>query len=75
MDREKLHKFVLNELSNEPEIDEVITWIESSEENKQEFETLKNLWAISGFANYDVYRAKKSDKTQKFRKKRTIPIY
>ncbi len=75
MNREKLHKFVLNELSNEPEIDEVITWIESSEENKQEFETLKNLWAISGFANYDVYRAKKSDKTQKLRKKRTIPMY
>lgn len=75
MNRGKLHKFTLNKLNNEYEIEEVINWIESSEENKQEFETLKNLWAISSFANYDAYMGTKSGKTQTLRKKRVIPMY
>ena len=75
MNREKLHKFTLNELTNESEIEEVVNWIESSKENKQEFETLKNLWAISGFANYNAYRETKSGKPRIPRKKGVIPIY
>jgi ferric-dicitrate binding protein FerR (iron transport regulator) len=74
MNKEKLHKFTLNQLSNESEIEDVINWIESSEENKQEFETLKNLWAISGFANYEAYVDIKSRKTQKLLKKRVVPM-
>ncbi|WP_372932653.1 FecR family protein [Mariniphaga sediminis] len=53
MNKEKLHKFALNQLTNQTEIEEVVTWIEASGKNKEEFETLKNLWAISGFSNYD----------------------
>ncbi len=75
MNREKLHKFTLNELTNEAEIEEVVNWIESSEENKKEFETLKNLWAVSGFANYDVYQETKSGKIQITRKRGTISMY
>ncbi|MCG6190653.1 FecR family protein [Maribellus maritimus] len=75
MNKEKLHKFTLNKLSKESEIEEVLNWIESSEENKQEFETLKNLWAMAGFANYEDYAGKKSCKTQKLGKKRVIPMY
>ncbi|QGY43466.1 DUF4974 domain-containing protein [Maribellus comscasis] len=74
MNKEKLHKFTLNKLSKESEIEEVLNWIESSEENKQEFETLKNLWAIAGFANYEDYAGKKSCKTQKLVKNRVIPM-
>ena len=75
MNREKLHKLALNELTNDTEIEEVVNWIESSEENKQEFETLKNLWAISGFANYDVYQKTESGKIQVPRKGRIISMF
>jgi len=75
VNRGKLYKFVLNKLKTEQEIEEVITWIECSEENKQEFETLKNLWAISDFANYDDYVELQSGKTQYPDKKRVIPNY
>ena len=75
MNREKLYKFTLNKLTNESDIAEVIDWIESSEDNKQEFETLKNLWAISGFANYESYTKAKSGRTLILRSKRAIPMY
>ncbi|WP_321996581.1 FecR domain-containing protein [Draconibacterium orientale] len=56
MNNEKLHQFATNQLSLNSEIEEVVNWIESSEENRKEFNTLKNLWAISGFENFDTYR-------------------
>jgi ferric-dicitrate binding protein FerR (iron transport regulator) len=55
MNHEKLHQFVLNQLSEKSEIEEVVTWIESSSQNHKEFVNLKNLWAISDFNNYDSY--------------------
>ncbi|MBN2892654.1 MAG: FecR family protein [Bacteroidales bacterium] len=75
MDREKLHRFTLNKLKDESEIEEVINWIERSEVNKEEFKTLKNLWAVSGFANYNTYVETQSGKTKKLYKKRIIPMY
>ena len=74
MKREKLHKFALNQLTNQVEIEEVVNWIEASEENKEEFETLKNLWAISGFANYDSYVDEKQAKVVSINRKRIIPM-
>ena len=74
MNTEKLHKFAFNKLSKESEIEEVLNWIESSEENKLEFETLKNLWAISGFANYGDYAGRKTRKTQKWSIRRRFPM-
>ncbi len=63
MDKEKLYRFALNQLANQSDIEEIVNWIEASEENKEEFETLKNLWAISGFANYDTYVGIKESRT------------
>ncbi len=75
MNRETLYKFALNKLNNDSEIEEVVKWIESSDENKKEFETVKNLWAISGFENYDSYVKAKSGSEVILRKKRIIPMY
>lgn len=74
MDREKLHKYALNQLRNQEEIEELINWIEASDENREEFETLKNLWAITGFANYDSYVGEKETNKIKPRKRRIIPL-
>ncbi|MDX8339625.1 FecR family protein [Draconibacterium sp. IB214405] len=73
MNKEILYNFALNKLTKDSEIEEVIKWIESSEENKKEFETIKNLWAISGFENYESYVKKKTNRTVFSRPKRIIP--
>ena len=70
MNSGKLHKFALNQLTNQTEIEEIVNWIEASEENKEEFETLKNLWAISGFGNYDSYIEEKQGNKIVLRNKR-----
>ncbi len=75
MDREKLYKFSLNKLEGDPEIGEVIDWIESSEDNRREFEALKNLWAVSGFASYQSYVGKEPGNSPSLHKKRAIAIY
>lgn len=75
MNNEKLHKFALNQLTEETDIEEVVNWVEASKENKEEFETLKNLWAISGFANYDSYAGVEQGKTVVLGSKRLIPLY
>ncbi|KJF45181.1 FecR family protein [Draconibacterium sediminis] len=72
MNKEKLHKFALNQLVNQTEIEEIVSWIEASAENKEEFETLKNLWAIAGFANYDSYVSVKQGKVVSLNRKRSI---
>lgn len=74
MNKEQLHKFALNQLTNQTEIEEVVKWIEASEDNKEEFETLKNLWAISGFANYNSYVDVKQSKTVSINSKRLVPM-
>lgn len=56
MNKNKLHSFVLNQLTEDTEIKEVIDWIESSPKHKEEFETLKNFWAISEFNNTPINR-------------------
>lgn len=75
MNKETLHKFALNQLHNNSEIEEVINWIEASDENREEFETLKNLWAISGFANCDSYVDRKKEKAVKRLRQRVIPMF
>jgi len=50
MHNEKLHKFALNQLTNEADIEEVVSWIEASKAYKEEFETL---WIQ--FANQNYY--------------------
>lgn len=74
MNREKLHQFVLNKLDNDSEKEEVIAWIEHSEENRREFETIKNLWAITDFASYDDYIETASIKNRTLRKS-WLPIH
>lgn len=54
MDIEKIHQFAQNSLSGKDEIEEVVSWIESSGENQKEFNRIKNFWAYSGFSNFDT---------------------
>jgi ferric-dicitrate binding protein FerR (iron transport regulator) len=54
---------VLHQLTNESDIEEVVSWIEASPAHKEEFETLKNLWAIKDFANYEAYVGSEQEKT------------
>ena len=53
MDREKLHQYTLNQISDLKDMDEIINWIDTSSENKKEYTRLKNLWAYSEFANFE----------------------
>ena len=73
MDKEKLHQYALNQLSDKKEIEEVLDWIKSSAGNQKEYNTLKNLWAISGFANYDSYIQEDEIKSKKVSQLRFNP--
>lgn len=53
MDKERLHKYALNKISDKSEIEKIVTWIESSAENRKEFNSIKNLWSYTDFGNYD----------------------
>ncbi len=67
MDREKLHKYALNQLTERVDIEEILSWINASEENKKEFLTLKNIWAMTHFANYDDISGVQPKKNAKLR--------
>ena len=47
MNKEKLIRYIEGK-STESELDEIIVWLEASEENRRYFAELKNLWIISG---------------------------
>ncbi|MGQ7869234.1 FecR family protein [Sunxiuqinia sp. sy24] len=53
MNKEKLKRYTLNQISDPSELKEVIQWIEASPENRNEYNRLKNAWAYASFANYD----------------------
>lgn len=53
MDVEKLHKFALNAISSEKEINEILDWIEDSEANYKKYTEIKNLWAHTVFFNFE----------------------
>lgn len=65
MDKEKLHLYASNQLSEKSEVEEVIQWIESSSENQKEYNTIKNLLAYSEFANFDELVATSNQTTRK----------
>ncbi|WP_289055916.1 FecR family protein [Carboxylicivirga marina] len=74
MDKEKLHKYALNKISDKAEIEEVVSWIESSPENRKEFNSIKNLWSYADFSNYNSsHRAESSDKG-KFSKVKVVRL-
>jgi len=75
MHNEKLHKFALNQLTKEFDIEEVVSWIEASKAHKEEFETLKNLWAMYGFANYEVYAGLEREKTEVSHREKKFPMF
>ena len=72
MNKEKLQKYALNEITDRTEIEEVVRWIESSEENHQEFNRIKNLWSYSTFVNYDSLSNLLEDTSEKRQKLRKI---
>ncbi len=65
MDKGKLYQYTLNQISDKKEIEKILNWLEESPDNLEEYETLKNLWAITGFANYDSYNMNNSKKLDK----------
>ena len=52
MNHEKLHRFAINSISDEKEIEEILDWIEASPDNQKEFNRVKNLWPYTGFKNF-----------------------
>ncbi|MGQ1788183.1 FecR family protein [Saccharicrinis sp. GN24d3] len=54
MDKDKLHKYAFNKISDKSEIEEIVSWIESSPENRKEFNNIKNLWSYTDFGNYNA---------------------
>ncbi|MGQ8338333.1 FecR family protein [Sunxiuqinia sp. A32] len=53
MDKEKLHRFASNSITNKEEIESILDWIEQDNANQKEFNEIKNLYSYSGFANFD----------------------
>lgn len=48
MNEEKLINYIKGEIYSEKEIAKILDWIESSPENQDRYNQLKNLWVISG---------------------------
>ena len=74
MDKEKLHKYALNKISYKAEIEEIVTWIEKSPENRKEFNNIKNLWSYTDFSNYDAGEKVDSNHKEKDSKVRVIRL-
>ncbi len=62
MDNQKLKQYILNQISDPSELEEVIQWIEATPENRSEYNRLKNVWAYASFANYDSPSRKSIEK-------------
>lgn len=54
MDKEKLQRFAVNEITNHHEIEEIVGWIEASPDHQNEFNRIKNLWSYAGFRNFET---------------------
>ncbi|MGQ1948390.1 FecR family protein [Geofilum sp. OHC36d9] len=74
MQKEKLHKFALNQLDNVSDIEEVVRWIEASKAHKEEFETLKNVLAMKDFANYETYAESEAEEIVEPHRERKFPM-
>lgn len=48
MNEEKLINYIKGEIYSDEEISQILDWIESSPENQEKYNQLKNLWVISG---------------------------
>ena len=68
MNKEKLIRYIEGK-STESELDEIIVWLEASEENRRYFAELKNLWIISG----NQFSGKYASEFEKKRKPVSIP--
>lgn len=75
MDKEKLHRYALNKITDQSEIEEIVSWIESSVENKKEFNEIKNLWAYTNFADYNSYAKIPDENLQKMSKRKIIDLH
>jgi len=54
MDKERLHQYALNKITDISEVERIVSWIEDSPENQKEFNNIKNLWSYIDFSNYDA---------------------
>jgi ferric-dicitrate binding protein FerR (iron transport regulator) len=48
MNEEQLLSFVKGEIKSESELIEILDWIEASDENRKQYNQLKNLWVVTG---------------------------
>ncbi|TLX70595.1 DUF4974 domain-containing protein [Labilibacter sediminis] len=74
MDKEKLHKYALNKISDKTEIEEIVSWIESSPENRKEFNNIKNLWSYTDFSNYNTGEKAKGNLKKRVRRVKIVKL-
>ena len=48
MEEHKLIQYFKGKITSESEVTEILNWIESAESNREKYNTLKNLWVITG---------------------------
>lgn len=59
MDIQKLIRYIQGSLDSKQDLKEVLDWIEISPDNQKEYNELKKLWVLTGFANTkDISRNK-----------------
>lgn len=69
MDENKLLRYIQGESVSDPELTEILDWIESSKENSEQFESLKRLWVLSGITQV------KADNSLRFFPPRTKMLF
>ncbi len=51
MNEEKLIEYIKGQITSEAETIEILDWIESSPENQEQYNRLKNLWVVTGLSH------------------------
>ena len=74
MDKEKLHKYALNKISDPAEIEEIVNWIEASPENRREYNNIKNLWSYTTFGNYNSLANIKAEKVSERKRTKVLRL-
>jgi len=75
MEEEKLIDYVRGGIKSEDEILEVLDWIQSSEENQKKYNSIKNLWVLTGLnGEYNYGVALRKGKTLHSKKSRKLVL-
>jgi len=59
MEEKKLIQYIQGRMTSESEMTEIVDWIEASEANREKYNTLKNLWVITGLEHAGEKKSRK----------------